>query len=88
MHEPIEAAREFWREVLLAGGATTIPRWTLDPVPGVGEHTASLPDDLLVAVRGLADRLGLPLRTVVLAAHAKVLAALSGEQDVVILPVV
>ncbi|WP_346278394.1 hypothetical protein [Pseudonocardia sp.] len=32
---------------------------------------------------GLADRLGLPLRTLVLAAHAKVLAALSGDREVV-----
>ena len=82
MDMPIED-REFWREVLLAGGATALPRWTLDPLPGVGEHVAPLPDDLLVAVRGLADRLGLPLRTVVLAAHAKVLAAVSGEREVV-----
>jgi non-ribosomal peptide synthetase component F len=82
MHMSIED-REFWREILLAGGATALPRWTLDPTPGVGEHVATLPDDLLLAVRGLANRLGLPLRTVVLAAHAKVLAALSGEREVV-----
>ncbi|GAA5119182.1 non-ribosomal peptide synthetase [Pseudonocardia adelaidensis] len=78
-----ETGREFWRAVLVAGGATAIPRWTLDPAPGVAEHVAILDDDLAAAVRRLADGLRLPLHSVALAAHAKVLAALSGEQDVV-----
>src|SRR3954471_10108364 len=83
MDNRIEAGREFWRAVLLAGGATAIPRWTLDPAPGVAEHVATLDDDLAAAVRRLADELELPLHSVALDAHAKVLAALSGEQDVV-----
>ena len=36
-------AGEFWRDVLLAGGFTAIPRWTRDPVPGVAEHEAPHP---------------------------------------------
>jgi amino acid adenylation domain-containing protein len=83
MDKRVKTDREFWRGVLLAGGATAIPRWTLDPAPGVAEHVATLDDDLAAAVRRLADELELPLHSVALAAHAKVLAALSGEQDVV-----
>ena len=83
MDKRVETGREFWRAVLLAGGATAIPRWTLDPAPGVAEHVADPDDDLAAAVRRLADGLELPLHSVALAAHAKVLAALSGEQDVV-----
>ena len=83
MDERMETGREFWRTVLLRGGATAIPRWTLDPAPGIAEHVAALDDDLGPAVRRLADELELPLHSVALAAHAKVLAALSGEQDVV-----
>src|SRR3954447_7746853 len=83
MDNRIEAGREFWRAVLLAGGATAIPRWTLDPAPGVAEHVATLDDDLAAAVRRLADELELPLHSVALTAHAKGLTALSGEQDVV-----
>ena len=83
MNKQVETGREFWRAVLLAGGATAIPRWTLDPAPGVAEHVATLDDDLAAAVRRLAEGLELPLHSVALAAHAKVLAALSGEQDVV-----
>ena len=57
-----EAGREFWRGVLVAGGFTAIPRWTLDPVPGVAEHEAPIPDDLVAALRRLADELELPLQ--------------------------
>ncbi len=77
-----EAGREFWRGVLVAGGFTAIPRWTRDPVPGVAEHEATIPDDLVAALRRLADELAVPLSSVLLAAHAKVLAALSGEREV------
>src|SRR6266478_2576827 len=77
-----ERGREFWRSVLLAGGFTVLPRWTLDPVPGVGEHEARIPDELMAALRRLADELAVPLSSVLLTAHAKVLGALSGEREV------
>jgi amino acid adenylation domain-containing protein len=80
---PGEKSREFWRGVLLAGGSTAVPRWTLDPVPGVGEHEAAIPGDLAAALRRRADELAIPFRTVLLAAHARVLAVLSGEPEVV-----
>ena len=77
-----EAGREFWRGVLVAGGFAAIPRWALDPAPGIGEHEATISDDLVAACRRLAKELGMPLSSVLLAAHAKVLAALSGEHEV------
>src|SRR5947207_12063955 len=77
-----ESGREFWRGVLLAGGFTALPRWTLEPVPGVGEHERRIPDELVAALRRLADELAVPLSSVLLTAHAKVLAALSGEREV------
>src|SRR5437879_7944741 len=77
-----ERSREFWRGVLLAGGFTAVPRWTLDPVAGVGEHEASIPDELVAALRRLANDLAVPLNSVLLTAHAKVLGALSGEGEV------
>ena len=57
----LETGREFWRGVLVAGGFTAIPRWTLDPVTGVAEHEATIPDDLVAALRRLADELAVPL---------------------------
>src|SRR5256885_12917653 len=77
-----ERCREFWRGVLLAGGFTALPRWTLEPVPGVGEHEATVPDELVAPLRRLADELAVPLSSVLLTAHAKVLGALSGESEV------
>src|SRR5437867_6805856 len=77
-----ERGREFWRGVLLAGGFTVLPRWTLDPVPGVGEHEARIPDELVTALRRLANELEMPLSSVLLTAHAKGLGALSGEREV------
>ena len=74
--------REFWRSVLLAGGFTALPRWTLDPVAGVGEHETRIPDQLAATLCRLADQLAMPLSSVLLTAHAKVLGAVSGESEV------
>ncbi|MFB7186844.1 amino acid adenylation domain-containing protein [Streptomyces sp. NPDC056178] len=77
-----QADREFWRDVLVAGGSTEIPRWTLDPEKGIGEHQTPIPDDVVAALGRLAEDLAVPLDSVLLAAHSKVLAALSGEHEV------
>jgi len=77
-----EAGRDFWRGVLAAGGSTEIPRWTRRPVAGAAEHQAAIPGDLAAALRRLAADLAVPLSSVLLAAHARVLAALSGEGEV------
>ena len=55
----------------------------LIPRSGTAEQEAKIPDDLIAAVRRLADELGVTASSVLLAAHAKVLAALSGEREVV-----
>ncbi|MFD0308915.1 amino acid adenylation domain-containing protein [Streptomyces sp. NPDC127119] len=49
----------------------TIPRWTLDPGPGTAEYEVPLPAGPV------------PEPSALLAAHAKVLAALSGEREAV-----
>jgi amino acid adenylation domain-containing protein len=79
---PAERVREYWRGVLLAGGSTALPRWTLNPVPGVREHEATIPGELVAALRRLANELAVPLSSVLLTAHAKVLGAFSGEGEV------
>jgi amino acid adenylation domain-containing protein len=74
--------REFWRDLLLAGGFTPIPRWSLDPATGTAEHEAKIPDDLIATLRRLAAELEITASSVLLAAHAKVLSVLSGEREV------
>lgn len=87
--DPVDRSREFWRATLLTGTFTAIPRWTREqPSPamgaqaGIGEHEARIPDGLVVALRRLANELTVPLGSVLLTAHAKVLGALSGEREV------
>ncbi|MBT2396357.1 amino acid adenylation domain-containing protein [Streptomyces sp. ISL-100] len=77
-----EAGRKFWSGVLTAGGSTALPRWAPDPVPGIATHEATVPDDVAAASHRLAEDLAMPFTTVVLAAHTKVLAALSGDPEV------
>ncbi|MFJ9564010.1 amino acid adenylation domain-containing protein [Streptomyces fuscichromogenes] len=79
----VETDREFWTRTLTAGGATTVPRWVREPVPGTAGHEVPVPDDVTRAVRELAARQGLSADALLLAAHLKVLAVLSGEPEVV-----
>lgn len=62
---------------------TTVPRWAPDPVPGTAEHTATpLPGRTADALRARAAAFGVPVAAVLLAAHAKVLSALSADAEV------
>ncbi|MGW0555691.1 amino acid adenylation domain-containing protein, partial [Streptomyces sp. NPDC002926] len=78
----VESGREFWRGVLTAGGFTPAPRWALRPVVGVAEFEAAVPDGTVGVLRRLAGQWGVSFGAVLLAAHARVLAALSGEREV------
>lgn len=78
------SGREFWRAALLDGGFTALPRWTSNPLAGVGEHAAAIPAALLTALDQLAAALSVRPATLLLAAHARVLGALSGESAVTV----
>ena len=80
---PAGGDREFWRDVLLAGGFSAIPRWTQQPSTGMAEYEARVPTSVSAGLRRLADAWSLPLSAFLLAAHAKVVAALCGEPTVV-----
>ncbi|MEJ3654124.1 amino acid adenylation domain-containing protein [Actinomycetes bacterium KLBMP 9759] len=72
-------ARRFWLGVLTGGGLTTVPRWSREPRQGVAEHVEPVPAEVAEALRQHFGPLGgAPL----VAAHAVVLAALSGEREV------
>ncbi len=74
---PAQAGREHWRRVLTGGGSTAIPRWTPDPTPGTAVLDMPLPSDAVARCTGPGGS------TTLLAAHARVLAALSGESEVI-----
>jgi len=79
-----EADQQFWREVLLAGGSSELPRWTSEPTPDVLHTDVKLSEDLVSRLRSLTSELAVSLSSVLLAGHARVLAALSGQNQVVI----
>src|SRR5687767_2890262 len=73
----VERGREFWRGTLLAATFTAVPRWTREPVAGMGQHEVRFPGELVAPLRRLADELAVPFSSVLLTAHAKVLSVLS-----------
>jgi amino acid adenylation domain-containing protein len=77
------ADREYWTRVLAAGGTTLVPRWVTDPAPGIGVHVAPVPADVQAAVGAQPHGPDVAFDRLLLTAHATVLAALSGESDVV-----
>lgn len=75
------ADRDYWQAAMLNGNFTAIPRWVQNPVAGSGEYDTALPAELMAALQRLTTTLSLPLGAALLSAHAKVLGALSGEQE-------
>jgi amino acid adenylation domain-containing protein len=75
-------ARRFWAETL-EESAPTLPA---SPGPtgaaGIGGRREELPAGIVAGLTGLARREGLPLKSFLLAAHLRVLAATSGAGDV------
>lgn len=82
MNPQEQTSRDYWHGVLTAGARTVIPRWTLKPAVGIAKHEATIAADLVAALRRLADELAVTFSSILLTAHAKVLAALSSEQGV------
>lgn len=72
----------FRRDEPAAGGFATVPRWTRTPVPGTAAHESVIPEHLLPALERWAQEWGVTPHSVLLAAHARVLGALSGERTV------
>lgn len=82
MNASARTGSEYWRDVLVAGGATSPARWTRDPVPGTAVVEAAVPGALVASLDRLATSMGVCPTSPLLAAHARVLAALSGEAAV------
>lgn len=79
------ADRSFWLDSLRDRPRSVVPRWRpVDEEAGfdVILHDVALPRGLSDRIVALAGRLGLPVKTVLLAAHLKVLSVVTGEADV------
>ncbi|WP_432184253.1 non-ribosomal peptide synthetase [Streptomyces tendae] len=82
MTTTVTGGRDTTRATLPEDVRTTVPRWTKAPRPGTARHDTAVPDDVMAALKGRARELGVPLTAILLAAHAKVLAVLSGAPAV------
>ena len=80
------AARTFWETTLAGATATRLPRWPAaarPPAPRrTGRLTTPLAAPLTAALHAAARATAVPLKTVLLAAHLRVVAQLTGQADV------
>ncbi|HEY1974697.1 MAG TPA: amino acid adenylation domain-containing protein [Pseudonocardia sp.] len=72
----------YWRDVLRAGGFTAVPRWSTTGTPGVEHRETRVPRTVCSALHRLAEQWAVRPHSILLAAHARVLAALSGQLGV------
>ena len=80
------ASRCFWIRKLTGAPVTTIPRTPRPPAETTRETrliAADVPDEVAWGLRSLAQQLGVPLKSVMLAAHLRVLQLVTGDRDVV-----
>ena len=80
-----EEHRRFWQERLEGSEFIRVPRWKPTPVArdrGVGYCEVEISDDLSNALKRLALSAAVPIKNVLLAAHMRALAMLSGKADV------
>jgi amino acid adenylation domain-containing protein/non-ribosomal peptide synthase protein (TIGR01720 family) len=79
------ATRRFWEQALEGAELLELPRPGPggSPRPGMVQRPLAIPAALSTALTRVAEGLGVPLKSVLLAAHARVLAALGGNHDVV-----
>jgi amino acid adenylation domain-containing protein len=76
-------AQEFWRRNLAGAAPSRLPRWPVPPVekPQARDLITVVPADVTVVLRRLARGTGLPLKSVLLAVHLKVVSFLTGQPD-------
>ncbi|HEX6347561.1 amino acid adenylation domain-containing protein, partial [Umezawaea sp.] len=93
-----EESGRYWRERLAGTDGSPLPRWSVtadglgdtvagerhdrDEALGHGSLVTGLPAELRADVEAFARRAGVPVKTVLLAAHLRVLSAVTGGGDV------
>ncbi|MGC2062823.1 MAG: amino acid adenylation domain-containing protein [Thermodesulfovibrionales bacterium] len=82
-----EECRRFWAEKLAGSHIQVLPRWPKTCRSGGAEQVRSpeviIPDDVFAGVKELAHKAGVPLKSVLLTAHYRVMSLLHGETDVI-----
>jgi amino acid adenylation domain-containing protein len=81
-----EESRRFWTEKLAGANLQTLPRWPKALCAGGLEQTRGpemqVEAEVLQGLKDLARQAGVPLKTVLLAAHQRVMSLLCGQNEV------
>ena len=78
-----EETRRWWRETLAEAEPCTLPRWPGDGERGKRRTAVPLDPGLGAGLEAAARRAGVPLKSVLLAVHLRVLSLLTGRTDVI-----
>ncbi len=82
-----DRSRAFWQENLAESSVSTVPRLPLpevdDNLPETAVHQTIIPAEQVSQLNQVAQRAGVPLKSVLLAAHLKVLSFVCGQNEVV-----
>ena len=81
-----EEHQRFWKEKLSDCTIAVLPRWQKFPrearIRQICTHHVAIPPEISEGLKQLANRAGVPLKSVLLAAHLRVLSLLCGQSDV------
>jgi amino acid adenylation domain-containing protein len=81
-----EETRRFWAEKLAGANLQTLPRWPSSLCEGGHEQKRGpetyVDGDVLEGLKDLARRAGVPLKTVLLASHQRVMSLVYGQSDI------
>ncbi|HVU69186.1 MAG TPA: condensation domain-containing protein, partial [Ktedonobacteraceae bacterium] len=81
-----QACQDYWERKLADYNRLQLPRWTqTTPQPGEPRYSKieiAVPVELAASLRQLARAASVPLKTLLFAAHARVISLLSGQTDI------
>jgi amino acid adenylation domain-containing protein len=81
-----EEHQRFWKEKLSDCTIAVLPRWQKFPrearIRQICSHNVAIPPEISEGLKQLANSAGVPLKSVLLAAHLRVLSLLCGQSDV------
>jgi aryl carrier-like protein len=81
-----EEHQRFWKEKLSDCTIAVLPRWQKFPrearIRQICTHNVAIPPEISEGLKQLANWAGVPLKSVLLAAHLRVLSLLCGQSDV------
>ena len=80
-----DVCREFWTDFLAGSAKTVLPRFPIEQKPEAHNsraHVVLIPAEVSEGIKRAARDASVPVKSMLLAAHLKVLSILSGQQDV------